>query len=185
MHDAGASMRAETTMLGDSPSFFSDHGEIPKKLWSGCSGEPFKECMVCGRALCTGECYEIQKVFNVREAIFEVVVCMECGVALAAEYSQESTEAIVTFMRANLDLRRPAEVCTFCGALMRGGSSQSFSAVCRGERLMLPVMGMCSGCEEKLQDSLSEKTRRAHDDFINRTVPGVPADLDLAPTLFM
>ena len=172
-------------MLGDDFLFSRDHGDVPKKLWSDATGEPFKECMVCGRTLGAGECYEVQKAFNEREAVFEIVVCMECGVGLASEYSQESTEAIMTFMRKNLDLARPPEVCTFCGAIMAGGPSQSFSALCRGERLILPVMGMCAACEEKLQDSLSEKTRRAHDDFINRTVPGVPADLDLAPTLFM
>ncbi len=172
-------------MFGDDSPFFGDHGEIPRTLWSSHRDAPFRECMVCNRTLGPGDCYEIQKAFNEREAVFELVVCMECGLALAAEYSRESIEAIVAFVQQHVDLSRPAEVCKFCGAVMTGAASQTFSAMCRGERLILPVMGMCEACEERLQDSLSEKTRRAYDDFINRTVPGVPADLDLAPTLFL
>ncbi|HAK93896.1 MAG TPA: hypothetical protein DCM87_02515 [Planctomycetes bacterium] len=172
-------------MFGDDTPFFGDHGEVPRKLWSSERDAPFRECMVCNRALGPGDCYEIQKAFNRREAVFEIVVCMECGLALATEYSRESIEAIAAFIQQHLDFSRPPEVCTFCGAAMAGAPSQSLSAVCRGERLIMPLMGMCADCEERLQDCLSEKTRGAHDDFINRTVPGVPADLDLAPVLFL
>jgi len=172
-------------MFSDETMFFGDHGEVPRKLWSSQRNAPFRECMVCNRALGPEDCYEIQKAFNKCEAVIEIVVCMECGLALAAEYSRESIAAITAFMQQRLDFSRPPEVCTFCGAVMGGAPSQSLSAVCRGDRLIMPVIGMCAECEERLQGCLSEKTRRAHEDFINRTVPGIPADLDLAPVLFL
>jgi hypothetical protein len=42
---------------------------------------------------------------------------------------------------------------------------------------------MCDSCSERLQEKLSRKTRDTQGDFLNDHFPGVPADLDLSPTL--
>jgi hypothetical protein len=44
---------------------------------------------------------------------------------------------------------------------------------------------VCNACEEAIQELMSQKTKGAHEDFLNRTFPGVPADLDLAPKLIL
>lgn len=45
-----------------------------------------------------------------------------------------------------------------------------------------PSLVMCDGCNERLQDCLSRKTRDVQDDFVRDNFPGVPADLDLSPS---
>jgi hypothetical protein len=160
-----------------------DHGPVPRELWSDYEEGPFATCSVCGRAL-TG-LYQIQKVSNKRETILEMACCMECGQSLVSEFSTTSMNAIREFLTAHLDMSRGLELCAICGAPYRRAETVSASAACSRDRLVLPVIRVCGTCEEAIQELLSEQTRRAHDDFLNRTFPGVPAGLDLAPTIFI
>ena len=54
---------------------------------------------------------------------------------------------------------------------------------CRESSLVMPVMIMCDTCEERVQELLSQKTRDVHEDFMQNHFPGIPANLDLRPTI--
>jgi hypothetical protein len=161
-----------------------DSGPVPKEFWSDYAEAPFEECCVCGRSLAETY-YEIQKVSNHRETILEMALCITCSHSLAGEYSTQSYTAIRSFLTAHLDLSRPREACTLCGERLAESASFSAGAVCSGQRLVFPPIFVCSSCEEEIQELLSDQTRGAHEDFMNRTFPGVPADLDLAPRLIL
>ena len=163
--------------------FLPDHGPIPEELWSDYLEAPFQECTVCGRPL-DDVLYEIQKVSNGRETILEIACCFHCSQALASEYSRESMEAIRNFLASRLDLDRGEGLCNLCGEPFSRAPTVSVWGLSSRGNLLLPVIHVCGFCEEAMQELLSEKTRKARDDFINRTFPGVPADLDLAPTVF-
>jgi hypothetical protein len=155
---------------------------IPQELWSEYLDAPFDTCSSCGESL-SGGIYEIQKVSNQRETILELACCMRCSQSLAREYSAASMESIRRFLTTHLDLRRAPDACNICGCAIAAAPTSSVWAVCSAQRLLLPVLHVCSSCEEAMQELLSQKTKDAHEDFVNRTFPGVPADLDLAPKL--
>ncbi len=187
--------------------FFSEEdffeGEpIPPELWSDYLEAPFGTCSVCGVPL-ERTVYEIQKAFTKRqrtpsdrkggekprgpswETVIEMACCLDCGRSLAVEYSQQSMEAIRKFLAERLRLDRPPELCNLCGEPFAAAPSYSCWALGRGTSLLFPVIHVCAFCEEKLESLLSEKTRRAHEEFVNKTFPGVPADLDFSPKILL
>ena len=169
----------------ETPNFIPfDAGPIPEDFWSDYGEAPFAECSVCGRSLAEAF-YQIQKVSNHRETILEMAVCIECSHSLAGECSAESFEAIHGYLKARLDLSRTREGCALCHEPLTDSPTFSASCVCSGERLALPPFYVCSSCEEAMQELMSEQTRGTNDDFMNRTFPGVPAGLDLAPRLIL
>lgn len=159
-------------------------GPIPKSLWSDYLEAPFDTCTACGRSLAEG-LYEIQKVSNQRETIVEMAICLECSQALAAECSTQSIAAIQRFFGERLDLQRAEDRCNVCGERVSLAPTFSLCSLCSGQRLVFPVIRVCGRCEEAIQELLSDQTRRAHDDFLNSTLPGVPAGLDLAPKILL
>ncbi len=160
-----------------------DNGPIPEELWSDYLEGPFETCSVCGSSLSAGP-YEIQKVSNKRETILEMAFCLGCSQSLASEYSEESLHAIRGFLTEHLHFSRPPGLCNFCGEPFDRTQTRSVSALCSGQRLILPLIHVCGSCEEAIQQLMSEKTKGAHEDFLQRTLPGVPADLDPAPLVF-
>ena len=168
---------------GDS-FLFADHGPVTEDLWSDYLRGPFAACTVCGREL-EGGIYEIQKVTNKHDTLLEMSVCLSCSQSLAAEFSAESAERIRNFLTENLRMTSSADLCNLCGRPHRDAESVSTLAVCSSRRLLLPVIHTCAVCEESMQGLLSEKTRRAHDEFMNRTFPGIPADFDLTPKILL
>lgn len=161
-----------------------DNGPVPEELWSDYLEAPFEACTACGGPLAEG-LYEIQKVSNQRETILEMALCLRCGQSLATEYSTQSMEAIRSFLAEHLDLSRAVGLCSICGSPVVQAPTSSVWALCSQQRLVLPTIHVCSSCEEAIQELMSQKTRGAHDEFLNRTFPGVPADLDLAPKIVL
>ena len=169
--------------MEDMEGLFPEYGGIPRELWSEYSGTPFQECTACGRDLGSSGVYQIMKVSNGRETVFEMALCLSCGQGLGAELSEESMNALNAFITANLDLSRGEDRCSLCGTALCEGLAVSAAGVCCQGMLIMPVIRVCQGCEEREQELLSERTKRAFGEFLDRTVPGVPAGLDLAPTL--
>lgn len=155
---------------------------IPSELHSVYEGGPFRTCSICSGDLGDGRSYEVQKVMRGKECIFEMAVCRECGTAVARECSEESLEAMKGFLLCNFKPTREPLHCHFCGFPRSMFESYSIIGACAQESLILPAILMCERCSDALQERLSRKTRETQEDFIRDCFPGVPADLDLAPT---
>ncbi len=165
--------------------FFSqqDPQPMPKLLYSEYLDGPFTECSVCGQPFTEQKLYTIQKSRNERETIFEIAVCMECGSTTAQDYSRESVEAISAFIQERMRWSEADDRCCLCGREISEFKEFSLCGLCRGEDLIFPIKIMCHSCEEEMQGLLSEQTRRAHEEFIEKNVPGVPESLDYTPSL--
>lgn len=128
--------------------------------------------------------YEIQKVFRGSEVLFEMAICRRCGEQVAKEFSEESIEAMKGFLLSNFKPDKDASHCHFCTfplALLEGWT---MVGACREDRLIFPPIILCEPCSENLQQRLSKTTRDVQDEFIRDHFPGVPADLDLSPSVF-
>lgn len=174
----------------DPPPFFWPEGApgeptpIPELLHSTYEGGPFRTCTICSEPLEDGRLYEIEKVFRGREPVFEMAICLQCGIELAAEFSRESTQAIRGFLEERLTITRGDAVCHACGRPTSEARGRTVSAIsCRGF-LLGPLIVICDACEEAIQALLSEKTRRVQGDFIETHFPGVPEGLDVSPRVF-
>jgi len=167
----------------DDFSRFKPTGPIPEDLHSAYERGPFRACVHCGEVLTDGRVYEIQKVFRGTEVVFEMAVCHSCGESLSREFSEESLERVQTFLVNNFKPSTKAEHCNFCGFPRGLFENYTLLGACRASSLLVPSIVICNDCSEKLQEVLSKKTRDANDDFIRDHFPGVPADLDLSPTL--
>lgn len=158
--------------------------QVPERLWSDYEEGPFKACCVCHKALDDHTIYEIKKIFNQRETLFEIAVCLDCGMQLAQECSALSKQAIQSFITAHTLHMGAEDMCILCGESLFAGDTYSISGLCRSDQLLIPLIRTCSLCEAACHELLSEETRKANDDFIDRTVPGVPAEFDVSPSFF-
>jgi hypothetical protein len=167
----------------DEFSDFQPAGPIPAELHSAYERGPFRVCVHCSEVLTDGRVYEIQKVFRGQEVVFEMAVCHNCGEKMSREFSEESLERVQSFLVNSFKPSPKPEHCHFCGFPRGLFENYTFVGVCRETSLILPSIVMCDSCSEKLQELLSKKTRDIQDDFVRDHFPGVPADLDLSPTL--
>lgn len=169
----------------DEPEFSEEikPAPIPEILHSAYKEGPFTQCTMCSEGLTDGRLYEIQKVYRGKEVILEMAVCHKCGENVAREFSEESVENFRRFVTDSFRPTSEASHCNFCG--LPRGVLPNFTIVgaCRESWLILPSFVMCEKCTERLQALLSRKTRDVQGDFIRDNFPGVPADLDLSPTL--
>ena len=174
---------------------------IPRALWSAYSGAPFETCVSCGiRVLEPPVPHAVEKVYRQGEVVFEYALCEHCALALLREFSRESLERIQAYMEREgprtTDTARllaalgwneedelpPPAVATSCERCGRGPEQgleeYTVMGFLVGRRPATDVSLICGTCTEGLEDLLSQKTREAHDDFVTRHFPGVPAHLD-------
>ena len=156
---------------------------IPEDLHSAYEEGPFKKCTVCQNALSEAGLYEIQKVYRGTEVIFETAICHSCGEDLVRELSEESLKTMKGYLLCNFQPSDEAGHCHFCGFARGIVSSYTCVGACHGSSLLLPQIIMCEKCSESLNENLSQKTRDIQADFVQDNFPGVPADLDLSPSL--
>jgi len=180
---------------------------IPTELHSVYEEGPFTTCTACGGKLrgrsdepadgtgadgtgadgtgADGDArlYEIQKVYRGSEVIFETAICHPCGERLAGEVSRESLDAMKGFLLCNFKPSADLWHCHFCGMPRQLFRNYNLVGVCRDGSLLLPSIVMCEKCGEGLNGRLSQKTKDVQGDFIQDNFPGVPADLDLYPSL--
>ena len=169
-------------MLPD-PSNEDCAAEVPEELHSFSEEGPFKNCTICEKDLEHLGLYEVQKVYRDKEVIFETAICQACGEDLSKEMSRESLEAMKGFMLCNFKPTEEPDHCHFCGFPRALFENFTVIGACRELSLLLPMIIMCEKCSEDLQGQLSRKTRDVQGDFIRDHFPGVPADLDLSPSV--
>ncbi|MEE3182120.1 MAG: hypothetical protein VX288_09455, partial [Planctomycetota bacterium] len=99
------------------------------------------------------------------------------------EMSLESMDEMKGFMLCNFTPTEEPDHCHFCGIPRAIFENYTVIVACRELSLLLPLIIMCEKCSEHLQGELSEKTREVQGDFIRDHFPGVPADLDLSPSV--
>lgn len=157
--------------------------ELPEDLHSVYEEGPFRSCTVCDSDLLDGRLYEVQKVFRGSECVFEMGVCHECGESVAHEFSEESIEAMKGFLLCRFKPTTEPTHCHFCGFPRSMFKDYTLIGACRESSLILPRIIMCEKCGIALQECLSQKTRDVQGDFVQDCFPGVPADLDLSPTI--
>lgn len=172
---------------------------LPRAFQSDETGEPFSECIDCGRELLhDGTAYLVQKCSNGRETVFEFALCLVCAERLHASYSEASKKAMHAFFASRV---RPAEraarligraeserqapdaadwtrECLTCGRAPDSGEAFALAALCDGADLVLghaPYL-ICGTCELALNELISPETRGEWDRFIGR-------NFDLPPTL--
>jgi hypothetical protein len=99
------------------------------------------------------------------------------------ELSEESLAAMKGFLLSHFKPTSEQDHCHFCG--FPRGLFENFTVVgaCRDSFLIVPQILMCEKCGESLNERLSQKTRDVQGDFVQDHFPGVPADLDLSPSL--
>ena len=154
---------------------------IPDSLQSDYSKAPFERCSSCNTELSATTIYQIEKVFQGRETVFEMAICYDCASDLGDEISEESSKVLKGFLRELLRHRYPEDCCQSCGGAPETLHRKSVNGMCRGSELLMPMVVVCEDCENGLQSSLSQQTRDSHDEFIRDNFPGVPAGLDLSP----
>ena len=165
------------------PSIESAPLEIPEELHSFYEEGLFKKCTICDKDLEHLGLYEVQKIYRDKEVVFETAICQACGEDLSKEMSLESIEAMKGFMLCNFKPTEEPDHCHFCGIPRAIFDNYTVIGACREISLLLPLIIMCEKCSEHLQEQLSQKTREVQGDFIRDHFPGVPADLDLSPSV--
>ena len=165
----------------------SDERPIPRELWSEHDEAPFKTCSDCGSALEErGTLYVIGKAWRDAEVVFEFALCMQCGLALFSQYSEESKQNLAAYFVPLPGVEPGGLVACFrCG---RSGDSiaeeRSIEAVAFGSALADEPILVCGPCTDGAEKVLSKKTKEAFDDFVRRVCPTLPADIDLPAPIF-
>ncbi|MAB77829.1 MAG: hypothetical protein CMJ89_00625 [Planctomycetes bacterium] len=179
---------------------------VPPILHSVFAKGPFETCVDCGAGLLDAWTpYAVEKVIRQGEVVLEFAICVDCQIVILREFSEESIDRIREYTAGTLnqsdEIDRILEVlghqtedrlgtpppptpapdrCQRCGAQDDAYTREhSIGGILIGDRLIANVSSLCGKCSDGLDQVLSQKTREAHDDFIERNFPGVPAELDL------
>ena len=179
---------------------------VPPILHSVYAKGPFETCVDCDtRLLDTWTPYAVEKIIRQGEVVLEFAICVACQMLILREFSEESIDRIREYTAGALDqtdeIDRILQVlgqetedglgtpppaapepnrCQRCGDQGDAYANEhSIGGILIGDRLIANVSSLCGKCSDGLDEVLSPKTREAHDDFIERNFPGVPAELDL------
>lgn len=162
-------------------------GPVPPDLWSAHDEAPFQRCSDCGCALQTPQALHlIGKSWKDGEVVFEFALCMTCGLALFAQYSEESKRNLAAYF-VPLPGVGPGrlEACFRCGASGAALSDEkSIEGVALGGMLVDDPILVCGPCTDGAEKVLSKKTKEAFDDFVRRVCPTVPEGVDLPAPIF-
>ena len=167
--------------------------DIPPSFLDSTEKKPFSHCVECDRELLkSGENYLIQKTYRGDQVTFEFALCMDCSMRFHEEMSKESREKMTEFFQkeVNMQLRRERyenaetandylEYCVVCERSKAECPSHSDMTILQGSQLILSegTMMICSDCEERYNELLSDKTRDFLDNFTDRHF-GVPPEFE-------
>jgi hypothetical protein len=171
---------------------------IPEMLFSGDSGKPFANCMVCDKFLLNnGTPYMIEKAvrqipaMNVKEVLFEYAMCMDCVAMMNASLSVESRQRIsayfaervnflkrgMGFLKNNrLDIESWTENCLIKQTPIINTAEYQIVAECDGNNLAFSCAPFALSMEamEEMTALLSEKSLGEIDDFTGKYFTGPP-----------
>ena len=160
---------------------------IPRILDSAYLEAPFVACAACGASLAVGgRVWNVQKAFRAGEVVFELAICLACMEETTRGFSEESLARMQAHFAAHFRPTTDLTICHLCRQPPTDGTDYEIGAVCVGDRLMRPPIVVCAACSSSVQEQLSEKTRGAWGEFLDRTLPGVPGELqpDRLPLTF-
>lgn len=134
----------------------------------------------------------VMKALKGDEVMVECAICLGCIQEVMDDLSEESRERLAAereklserlsdMLEASAEQTSPpGHECSSCGAPCTGEQGErAVFGLFHGPYLMGPVHTICSACGDGQEDLLSRESRERFDDFIERTIPGVPAELDL------
>lgn len=152
---------------------------IPESLYSAFAEGPFTTCSACGADVSSpGAFHQIQKTWRNREVVFELALCANCARNVARSFSRESAERIQKFFSEHYRPSHDTETCHFCRRILGPDEDREMAGVVEGSHLMNPVVVMCMDCAEETREQLSEQTKGSWGDFLDRTLPGVPREME-------
>jgi hypothetical protein len=160
---------------------------IPRELFSAHDEGPFRNCSDCGAPLqAPPTLHIIGKCWRDGEVVFEFALCMNCGVALFTQYSEESKKNLAAYFTPLPGVEASGlEGCFRCGAKGEAlGDERSVEAVALGATLIDAPILVCGPCSDGAEKVLSKKTKEAFDSFVRRVCPTLPADVDLPVGMF-
>lgn len=154
---------------------------IPSEFDSEYEERPFQSCSRCGEQLSSFDNYQINKAFRNGECVFEYAFCAVCRDALLEEFSEESKANLERHQKENMHAVNGTGECCFCGTSRAQSPMRDFmvTALCRGSSLLDSLM-ICGGCQDSIQELLSEKTKEVRRKFFE-SLPGVPPDWEPEP----
>ncbi len=174
---------------------------IPEKFYSDAEGEPFKQCVVCGKELLTpGTKYVVEKAIKnykeegVTSTIFEYAMCMDCYMEMQKGMSEESMRNLQNYyaemmktlnperQMINLDefdLNNWLSQCFFKGQPVHEMDEYELIGQFDGNQMILNTPPMVVGQQviEEMSELISEKTRGEIDRFREQFL-GPPPEIE-------
>jgi hypothetical protein len=173
--------------------------EIPPEFRSSVDGEPFKECLVCGCDLLSGQTeYMIEKAmkrykdYTFESTVFEYAICMNCAGEMREQMSKESIKNMEAYFMQNSDFGERAEAvnagekadwksyishCTIKGTPAEEEQEYQLCAKCVGGKMVVAGLPFLIGeaAMDEIAELLSDQTLGEMDDFMGKY--GVPPEL--------
>jgi len=166
--------------------------EIPDIFYQHDDGEPFSECISCGKTLLNDdEEYFIEKAIRnfpdieAHQIIFEYAICMDCASKMRASLSQTSRVRVDQFFLKKImernpekDLKNPLEYCLLSDRHKNDEQEYQIYAHCKGNQINTSKgFFMLSGSIlDEINDLLSQETKDELDRFWDDNF-GVPPEL--------
>lgn len=138
--------------------------------------------------------YIINQTYVGNECVFEFAMCHECREKMNEKLSEKSRVAMFDFMHDHADMEtRENELgtesetdaylasCLTCGKARIESEGYTVGAMFSAGFLIkgpFPML-ICSDCESKLGESISDETRDVWDKFIGDHFPGPPSEVKL------
>ena len=152
--------------------------KIPTRFERTFEGRPFDTCSYCGQSLRTPESYYlVTKYYSQGELQAEVAICQSCRRGMKLGYSEASKHALEQIYGADYQaqrfeiletaereerLERMLATCALCGQSRSELETWFEYALCEDEELIFithPSV-ICEACTIRINDQLSEETRR-------------------------
>lgn len=173
---------------------FEEQQPMPQALLNE-DGEPFTECKQCGSSLIEPpKSFSLEKVFKryanteQPQVLFEYAICDECTQDIREEFSEESMQRMRQFFEDVAERRRSEEqpdpddidarlsMCAVLGTPLIAEKEFAWVARGFGNSMLLGEypLAVSLTAMDQLSALLSEKTRDALDDFVNRNFSGPP-----------
>ena len=178
----------------------NDYMEIPEIFHSDATGQPIKNCIMCGIGLGDhGTPYVIEKAFrhhkkfNQTDTLFEYAVCFDCYEKMSVSLSKDSMAKLQSFFSKHIDLEQRRKTllekdeieigdwldhCVITGKEIKECAEYQICAQCDGPHLLFTHLPFALSEEALLEmsEQLSAKTKeeldRFQDDFL-----GLPPEL--------